>query len=556
MTGSTRYMHGWRHATVLVAAATLALTISTAPGAVAAPPGDRGATPSVTAKSAAGASSPDALRAGANAVVALRAVVTLSTTRTSVGGRVTAVLNRSTVPAKHKVTIAVDWGDRTRVAVKSLAVRPAHSYVRPGRYVVHLIIRDKTKTASAAAAVLIVATPGSYAGFNGQNGNGITFFVSADGARIQDVADSGVSATCLGGGGVADHFGIASIPISPSGAFASTTIQHGIFNGQSATFTYVFRGSFDGVVAGVIHARGTWQETIALISGTTCTTNTQPWSAQRDVQPTQSQTRAPAGRYSGFNGQNGNGLTFFVSSDRTRIQDVANSGATLDCLGSGGVLDHLSIADVPVAANGSFSSTTVQTGILNGQSATFTYVFRGNFHGLSPAGVPRAAGTWRETIALGNGTTCMSDDQNWSATREAQPAQVPTSVTPGTYGGLNGQNGNGITFSVSSDSLHLLDATDTGVSLSCLGGSGAADQFAIPDIAIAPGGTFSSTTVQVGVFNAQMATFTYVFRGNFHAVNAAGIPRAAGTWRETIQLGNGTTCTSDDQNWSAVRTGA
>ena len=59
-----------------------------------------------------------------------------------------------------------------------------------------------------------------------------------------------------------------------------------------------------------------------------------------------------------------------------------------------------------------------ETGTFDDVPATFTYTFSGNFHGITTAGVERAAGELRENITFNNGTgfSCTTNSQTWSAT--------------------------------------------------------------------------------------------------------------------------------------------
>jgi hypothetical protein len=72
---------------------------------------------------------------------------------------------------------------------------------------------------------------------------------------------------------------------------------------------------------------------------------------------------------------------------------------------------------VALNADGSFTSTTTQTGVIFGVPATFTYSFRGNFHGVDASGAERAAGTYTETIAYTDSVarSCTTDSQWWYA---------------------------------------------------------------------------------------------------------------------------------------------
>ena len=107
----------------------------------------------------------------------------------------------------------------------------------------------------------------------------------------------------------------------------------------------------------------------------------------------------PAGSYTASNPQNGSGITFYVSSNRSNLQDISLPEVYLSCAPSGANLtESFQLPAATLKSDGSFTATTTQHGILNGYPATFTYTFRGNFHGVSSAGAARAAGTFRETI--------------------------------------------------------------------------------------------------------------------------------------------------------------
>ena len=107
-----------------------------------------------------------------------------------------------------------------------------------------------------------------------------------------------------------------------------------------------------------------------------------------------------------------------MSGGGTSLQDITIPAVNLDCTpGNGGASNELSIASAKINSARSFTGTATQTGVFAGQPAKFTYLFRGNFHSLNPAGVPRAAGTFRETITYNDGTarTCTSNELTWTA---------------------------------------------------------------------------------------------------------------------------------------------
>jgi hypothetical protein len=79
------------------------------------------------------------------------------------------------------------------------------------------------------------------------------------------------------------------------------------------------------------------------------------------------------------------------------------------------------VATIAINADGSFTSTTTQSGGINGAPALFTYTFNGHVHGIDSSGTQRFAGQFREDITYNNGTsyTCTSNDQFWSVIRSA-----------------------------------------------------------------------------------------------------------------------------------------
>jgi hypothetical protein len=365
-----------------------------------------------------------AIAAGAGTATAqattapLKASLRLSAAHTVLGQRLHATLSKSHAPRGRATAITLSWGDHTRpVKLRSLVAHPTHRYPRPGRYRATLTLRSGKAISRSSAIEVVRAVGGRYAGSNGQNGNGMSFYVSGDGTHIQDVYDSAAGSSCTGGGGLVQPFGIPEAVIGASAGFATTVTEHAIVGGQAATITRVFSGHLTGRNAsGVPQASGTWRDTVALSSGTVCTSNTVAWSAVRDAQPPQTQTRPPDGTYTGANGQNGNGLSFHVAGGV--VQNVSDLAVGTDCLGGGGVISELTLASIPINANGSFAGSATEDGVLAGRAVTFTRTFRGNFHAVSSAGVPRGAGTWREDIAFHDtGQTCTSSDQTWSTER-------------------------------------------------------------------------------------------------------------------------------------------
>jgi hypothetical protein len=124
-----------------------------------------------------------------------------------------------------------------------------------------------------------------------------------------------------------------------------------------------------------------------------------------------------AGSYGGRTAQN-RAITLYVSAGGTHLQDISVPLTDLSCKPAGnGFNDKIQIASVAINPDGSFTSTTTQTGIISGHPTTFTYVFRGNVHGVNADGIPRMAGTLRETLAWTDtpGHECSTNDQSWYA---------------------------------------------------------------------------------------------------------------------------------------------
>jgi len=288
------------------------------------------------------------------------------------------------------------------------------------------VTSHSSKTAHGTAVELAAAVlppTGSYSGSNPQNGLPLTFYVSASRTELQDISIPQVSLACAPiGGAIPEPFAIAAATIKSNGSFTTTATETGIVSARPATFSYTFRGNFQGV-SGTAKASGTFSETVKYTTTTgpvTCTSNTQSWAATRDTQPRQTTTPPPAGSYSASNPQNGLPLTFSVSASQTRLQNIAIPQVSLACAPIGGAIpEPFAIAATAINTDGSFTATKTQKGVVSGRPATFTYAFRGNFHSVGQGGTERAAGTFRETVkyTASSPVTCTSNTQSWTATR-------------------------------------------------------------------------------------------------------------------------------------------
>jgi hypothetical protein len=260
-----------------------------------------------------------------------------------------------------------------------------------------------------------VAVPGPYQGplFT----NGLSLFVAPGGASILNI-NLATSVNCVPSGGGGDSIEILRVAIQPNGSFSSKTFQDGIFDGSDAIFTYTFAGSFEPVTATApASAAGTWREDITLPTGITtksCTSNVQPWTATLQPEPPWHRSSILPGNYKSplFHGS----ISFSVAPGATRMLNFS-TGTILNCLPSGSANDSISIGEVAIQPNGSFTSETSQDGVFQGSNAKFTYTLAGSFEGTTPAGVSSVAGIFREDIVPTSGITksCTTNNQFWTA---------------------------------------------------------------------------------------------------------------------------------------------
>jgi hypothetical protein len=253
-----------------------------------------------------------------------------------------------------------------------------------------------------------LAVPGPY------YGSGIKFYVTPGGSSILNVSVPTTYLNCVPSGAINDHIGILQVAVEPNGSFSTAASQNGALSGSAVKFTYTFAGRFQTATTTTsASATGTWSESIAYASGTTasCKSNDQSWTATLFREPLQHKVLIEAGSYAG------NGITFSVASGG--IQNVSVPTTYLNCTPSGAVNDHITIADVAIKPDGSFTSKSSQKGVFSGSNAKFTYTFAGYFEGPTEVGAATVAGTWSETVVPTSGATtmCASNDQSWTATR-------------------------------------------------------------------------------------------------------------------------------------------
>jgi hypothetical protein len=261
-----------------------------------------------------------------------------------------------------------------------------------------------------------------------------------------------------------------------------------------------------------------------------------------------------AGSYSGGDSQGGS-LAFYVSTNRHLLQDATVSDINLTCSNGSTPGDTgFSILQATIFASGSFSGSSRQSGFFSGSPATITYKLSGRFHHLDTA-----SGELRENIKYISGgatVTCTSNNVSWNTTRGAQGSQARALPLVGGYAGGDAQGGS-LAFYVSTDRRHLQDATVSDVNLTCSSGSTPGDTgFSIPQLMIAPSGSFSGSSTQRGFFSGSPATITYKVAGHFHGLDTSGQQIAAGQLRENVKYTSGgatVTCTSNNVSWNATR---
>jgi hypothetical protein len=127
------------------------------------------------------------------------------------------------------------------------------------------------------------------------------------------------------------------------------------------------------------------------------------------------------GTYSGLGA--GRAITFSVAP--SRVNTISMPDTFLIC-SPGGVPASDTTFNFPQAVvrpDGSFSVRSSQSGAFAGATASFSYVFSGNFQGLNANGAGSAAGVFREDVVFtdtaGVHHTCTTNRQAWTAARSS-----------------------------------------------------------------------------------------------------------------------------------------
>ena len=415
-----------------------------------------------------------------------------------------------------------------------------------------------------------VAVPGSYSGSSRGNYGTISFFVAPGGTSLLNVTVPNLGIACAPAGSFPSSYnlGILETTINPNGSFTATGTQKGVFAGGGAIFSYSFSGRFQrATAAGPATAAGTFRGGVVFpSSGATehCTSNSQAWTATHDPQPAPQKSIAVPGSYSGSSRGNYGTISFFVAPGGTSMLNIAVPNVGIACTPAGSFpsSDHLSILQTAITANGWFTATGTDEGVIDNANAKFTYVFTGYFEGATPAGPVTVAGTYREDIAFeasGANETCTSNEQSWSATHDPQPAPQKSIAVPGSYSGSSSGNYGAITFSVSPGGTSLTNLAVPNVGIACApaGSFPSSVDLNALETTINPNGSFTAAGTQAGVFDNSSAKFTYSFAGYFEGATPAGPLTVAGTFREDVVFAaSGVTesCTSGAQSWAATRT--
>jgi hypothetical protein len=268
------------------------------------------------------------------------------------------------------------------------------------------------------------------------------------------------------------------------------------------------------------------------------------------------------GRYSGFTGGGYvANVSFYVSPNGGSIEDVDIHNAAPSCTPSGSVSPaYLGIASIPINSDGSFSSTTTQTGLVGNVPATFTYTFTGHFHGPT-GGLARVDGIWREDVTYANSGTsynCTTNNQSFYAPLDgSQSNQNTATASPGSYSGFTeGGSVANISFDVSSDSATIENVSIPSTSLACSPVEpNLSSHITFASIPINTDGSFTYDESQSGIVNGEPATITYTFNGHVHGPNSSGKTRINGIWREDVTYANSGTsyyCSTNNQSYAAV----
>jgi hypothetical protein len=224
--------------------------------------------------------------------------------------------------------------------------------------------------------------PGSYTALT--SFTSFAFYVSPDGTRLEDVSFPGLTVRCAPGNNTfGNQFYIPEIAISGDGSFSGTVTEKGDVAGNPAEFTSTFSGHLHGHnSAGKARIAGALREDVTYENGVsqTCTSDIVSFAATRDAQPPQTPSPPEPGSYTALTSFTS--FSFSVSSDGSHLQNVSLPGLTVRCAPGNNTFGvGFFLAEVAIDNDGSFAATHSEAGVVSGHPATFTYTFRGHFHG-------------------------------------------------------------------------------------------------------------------------------------------------------------------------------
>ena len=251
------------------------------------------------------------------------------------------------------------------------------------------------------------------------------------------------------------------------------------------------------------------------------------------------------GTYSG-----GGFVSFYVPAGAGTVQNFTIPNIRVDCAGGGSYFTSPMILTTTIKADRSFTAKTSQSGVVDRASATITFSITGRFQGPDSSGRATAAGVYRaDMVFTDTDRKCTSNDAPWTATRTLPPSKGP--VEPGTYSG-----GGFVSFFVPGAGT-VQNFTIPNIRVDCAGGGSYFTSPKILTTTIKADRSFTAKTSQSGVVDRASATITFSITGRFQGPDSSGRTTAGGVYRADIVFAGtpNRRCTSNDQPWTATRTG-
>ena len=244
------------------------------------------------------------------------------------------------------------------------------------------------------------------------------------------------------------------------------------------------------------------------------------------------------GSYTSVSGfSTNNPLTFFVSSNRKQLQDIAANGIGMNCTPGGYFAPNFVASVVALNASGYFSAKASQPIVADNVVGTLSYVFQGR------VGTSAARGTLTETLKFTNGSPIhmfvdhLLDCETGYATapdeRAAAARYISEHLSP---------SNTRLNFSVLPDRKRLahININDNvhGIGMYCAPGDYVAPKIIINTFPLNADGSFYGKSTQHIIVDNANATVNETFQGHFHgigplkAARAAGVFTVAVTWKD------------------------